>query len=55
MQEHKQSTIIDKNFELSLGNPTPIISYSQTNKVIDKMTFCHLGQYYKSNTEVEMA
>jgi hypothetical protein len=42
-------------FALSLSNPKPIISFARKNKLLDKMPFCHLTQYCKSNTAVDIA
>jgi hypothetical protein len=42
-------------FALSLSNPKPIISFERNNKLVDKMTFCQLIQYCRSNTEVDIA
>jgi hypothetical protein len=42
-------------FALSLSNPTPIISFSRKNNLLDKMPFCHLTQYCRSNTTVDIA
>jgi hypothetical protein len=40
---------------LSLSNPKPIISFARNNNLLDKMTFCHLTQYSRSNTTVDIA
>jgi hypothetical protein len=40
---------------LSLSNPKPIISFAKNNKLLDKMPFCHLTQYCRSNTAVDIA
>jgi hypothetical protein len=42
-------------FALSLSNPEPIISFARNNKLLDKMPFCHLTQYCRSNTAVDIA
>jgi hypothetical protein len=42
-------------FTLSHSNPTPIIAYTRANNVLDQMPFCHLIQYCKIKTEVEVA
>jgi hypothetical protein len=42
-------------FALSLSNPTPIIAFARANNVLNKMPFCHLIQYCKSKTEVNIA
>jgi hypothetical protein len=42
-------------FALSLGNPKPIISFARNNNILDKMPFCHLTQYCRSNTAVDIA
>jgi hypothetical protein len=42
-------------FALSLSNPKPIISFARNNKLLDKMPFCHLTQYFRSNTAVDIA
>jgi hypothetical protein len=39
---------------LSLNNPTPIIAFARANNVWNKMPFCHLVQYCKSKTEVDI-
>jgi hypothetical protein len=43
------------NFALSLTNPKPIISFARNNKLLDKMPFCHLTQYCRSNTAIYIA
>jgi hypothetical protein len=42
-------------FALSLSNPKPIISFARNNNLLDKMPFCHLTQYCRSNTAVDIA
>jgi hypothetical protein len=42
-------------FALSLSNPKPIISFARNNNLLDKMPFCHLTQYCRSNTAVHIA
>jgi hypothetical protein len=42
-------------FELSLNHPKPIISFARNNNLIDKIPFCHLTQYCRSNTAVGTA
>jgi hypothetical protein len=42
-------------FALTLSNPKPIISFAKNNNLIDKMPFCHLTQYCRSNTAVDIA
>jgi hypothetical protein len=42
-------------FASSLSNPKPIISFEKNNNLLDKMSFCHLTQYCRSNTAVEIA
>jgi hypothetical protein len=42
-------------FALSLSNPKPIISFARNNNLLDKIPFCHLTQYCRSNTEVDIA
>jgi hypothetical protein len=42
-------------FTLSLSDPKPIISFLRNNNLLDKMPFCHLTQYCRSNTEVDIA
>jgi hypothetical protein len=42
-------------FALSLYNPKPIISFARNNNLLDKMPFCHLTQYCRSNTAVDTA
>jgi hypothetical protein len=44
-----------KYFALSLSNPKPIISFATNNSLLDKMPFCHLTQYCRSNTSVDIA
>jgi hypothetical protein len=41
--------------ELNLNNPKPIISFVRKNNLLDKMPFCHLTQYCRSNTAVDIA
>jgi hypothetical protein len=41
-------------FSLSLS-PKPIISFARNNNIIEKMPFCHLTQYCRSNTAVDIA
>jgi hypothetical protein len=40
---------------LSLSNPKPIISFVRNNNLLDKIPFCHLTQYCRSNTAVHIA
>jgi hypothetical protein len=42
-------------FALCLSNPKPIISYTRNNYLLDKMPFCHLTQYCRSNMAVDIA
>jgi hypothetical protein len=42
-------------FALSLSNPKTIISFASNNNHLDKMPFCHLIQYCRSNTAVHIA
>jgi hypothetical protein len=42
-------------FALSLSNPKLIISFARNNNLLDKMPFCHLTQYCRSNTAVDIA
>jgi hypothetical protein len=42
-------------FELNLSNPKTIISFARNNKLLYKMPFCHLTQYCRSNTAVDIA
>jgi hypothetical protein len=42
-------------FALSLSNPKPIISFGRNNNLLDKMPFCHLTQYCRPNTVVDIA
>jgi hypothetical protein len=42
-------------FALSLNNPKPIISFPRNNNLLVKMPFCHLTQYCRSNTAVDIA
>jgi hypothetical protein len=44
-----------KYFALSLSNPKPIISFARNNNHLDKIPFCHLIQYCRSNTAVDIA
>jgi hypothetical protein len=44
-----------KYFALGLSNPKPIISFARNNNLLDKMPFCHLIQYCRSNTAVDIA
>jgi hypothetical protein len=41
-------------FAYSLSNRKPIISFARNNKLLDKMPFCHLTQYCRSNTAVDI-
>jgi hypothetical protein len=41
-------------FALSLSNPKPIISFARNNNLLDKIPFCHLTQYCRSNTAVHI-
>jgi hypothetical protein len=41
-------------FALSLSNPKSIISFARNNNVLDKMPFCHLTQYSRSSTAVDI-
>jgi hypothetical protein len=40
---------------LSLSNPKSIISFASNNNLLDKTPFCHLTQYCRSNTAVDIA
>jgi hypothetical protein len=42
-------------FALSLSNPKPIISFARNNYLLDKIPFCHLIQYCRSNTAVDIS
>jgi hypothetical protein len=42
-------------FALSLINPKPIILFARNSNLLDKMPFCHLTQYCRSNTAVDIA
>jgi hypothetical protein len=42
-------------FALNLSNSTPIISFARNNNLSDKMPFCHLTHYCKSNMAVDIA
>jgi hypothetical protein len=42
-------------FVLSLSNPKLIISFARNNNILDKMPFCNLTQYCRSNTAVDIA
>jgi hypothetical protein len=41
-------------FALSLSSPKPIISFARNNNLLDKMPFCQLTQYCRSNTAVHI-
>jgi hypothetical protein len=43
-----------KYFALSLSNPKPIILFAMNNNLLDKIPFCHLIQYCRSNTAVHI-
>jgi hypothetical protein len=42
-------------FALSFSNPKPIISFARNNNLLDKIPFCHLAQYCRSTTAVDIA
>jgi hypothetical protein len=42
-------------FALRLSNPKPIISFARNNNLSDELPFCHLTQYFSSNTAVHIA
>jgi hypothetical protein len=42
-------------FALSLNNPKTIISFARSNNLLDKMLFCHLTQYFRSNAALDIA
>jgi hypothetical protein len=42
-------------FALSLSHPKPIISFARNNNLLDNLRFCHLTQYCRSNTAVDIA
>jgi hypothetical protein len=42
-------------FALNLSNTKPIISIAREKSLLDKMHFCHLAQYCRSNTAVHIA
>jgi hypothetical protein len=39
---------------LSISNPTPIVSFARNNNLLDKMSFCHITQYCRPNTAVDI-
>jgi hypothetical protein len=41
-------------FVLSLNNPKRIISFARKNNLLNKIPFCHLTQYCRSNTAVDI-
>jgi hypothetical protein len=43
------------HFALSLSNPKPIIPFARNNNLLDKMTFCHLTEYCRSNMTGDIA
>jgi hypothetical protein len=42
-------------FALSLSNPKPIIVFARKNNLLNKIPFCHLTQYCRSNMAVDIA
>jgi hypothetical protein len=42
-------------FVLSLSNTKPIISFARKNNLLDKISFSHLNQHYRSITAVDIA
>jgi hypothetical protein len=42
-------------FALSLSNPKPIMTFARNNNLLGKIPFCHLIQYCRSNTAVDIA
>jgi hypothetical protein len=42
-------------FASSLSNPKHIISFARNNNLLDKMPFCHLTRYCRSNKSVDIA
>jgi hypothetical protein len=42
-------------FSLSLSNPKPIISFARNNNLFDKMPFCPLTPYCKSNNTYKVS
>jgi hypothetical protein len=42
-------------FALILINLKPILSFARNNNLLDKMPFCHLTQYCRSNIAVDIA
>jgi hypothetical protein len=42
-------------FALSLSNPKPINSFARNNHLLDKIPFCHLTQYCRSNKAIDIA
>jgi hypothetical protein len=42
-------------FALCVDNPSLIISFARNNNLLDKMPFCHLIQYFSSNTVLDIA
>jgi hypothetical protein len=42
-------------FALTLLDPKTIISFARNNNLLDKMPFCHLTQYFRSNTAADIA
>jgi hypothetical protein len=41
-------------FAISLSNPNSIISFARNNNLLDKMLYCHLTQYCRSNISVDV-
>jgi hypothetical protein len=42
-------------FALSLSNPEPINSFTRNSNILRKIPFCHLTQYCKSITAIDIA
>ena len=41
-------------FALSLNNPTPVITFARNQNLLDRIPFCHLIQYCKTKTPMEI-
>ena len=41
-------------FALSLNNPTPVITFARNQNLLDRIPFCHLVQYCKTKTPMEI-
>jgi hypothetical protein len=42
-------------FVISLSHPTPVITFARNQTLLDRIPFCHLIQYCKTKTPMEIS